>query len=52
MKIFTLTVRLTVDEDADAHLQTIYAIADEVKAWLEGLDAEVETITVAEEVQS
>ncbi len=51
MKTFAITVRLAVDEDTDPHLQTIDAIADEVKAWLEGLNATVEIVTVSE-VQS
>lgn len=51
MKNFTVTVRLTVDEHTDEHLQTMDAIAAEVRSWLEDMGADVDTVTVTEEEQ-
>jgi hypothetical protein len=51
MKTYIVTVRLTVDDDAE-HLESTEAVAAEVRSWLEGLNADVDTVTVAEEEQS
>jgi hypothetical protein len=48
MKTYIVTVRLTVDEDTE-HLASTEAVADEVRSWLESLDADVDTVTVTEE---
>jgi dihydroneopterin aldolase len=49
MKTYIVTVRLTVE---DEHVDTIESVADEVTSWLEGLYAEVDSVTVAEEEHS
>jgi hypothetical protein len=51
MKTITLTVQLTIGDDASEHLQSIDAIASEVRSWLEDLGADVDTVTVTEEEQ-
>ena len=46
METFTVVVTLTVHQQTDEYLQTKRAIRDEVRSWLEGLNARVQTITV------
>jgi hypothetical protein len=46
MKTYTLTVVLSVDDHADEHLQTVQAVEGEVRSWLEGLGATVQTLAV------
>ena len=48
-KTLVVTVKLTVTDDTDEHLQTIDAVADEVRSWLEDMGADVDTVTVTEE---
>jgi hypothetical protein len=48
MKTFTVTIRLGVDIDTDEHLQTVDAIAAEIRSWLTDLDADVQEVTITE----
>ncbi len=43
---YTIVVSLTVHAGTDSHLQTERAIHDEVRSWLEGLNATVHGVTV------
>ena len=45
-KTYAVTVTLTVHPDTDEHLQHEQAIRDEVKSWLESLDATVQSVNV------
>ena len=44
-----MTVRLTVDEHTDAHLQTVRGIEEEVDSWLTDLRADVERVSVVQD---
>jgi len=44
--IYAATVVFRVDDHADAHLQAVDAVTDEVRSWLEGLGAVVERVSV------
>lgn len=46
-KTYTVAVTFTVGAQTDAHLLTQKAIRDEVRSWLEGLNATVRGIRVA-----
>jgi hypothetical protein len=47
-KTYTITFTFTVDEHADPQLHTTKGIRDEIRAWLEGLDAKVTGLRVEE----
>lgn len=46
---FTLEVTFEIDFTADEHIQTPQAITDEVRSWLESLNATVTAVQVREE---
>ena len=48
MREYIVTVRFTVDANAEEHIQTARAIEDEVRSWLASLDADVQVVTVDE----
>ena len=47
-RTYTIIVRLTVNEHADEHLQSVQAIKGEVESWLMDLGAQVQ-VTVRED---
>ena len=48
---YTVIVRLTIDEKADEHLQTVHGIEQEVTSWLTDLHADVERVNVLQEAE-
>jgi hypothetical protein len=48
VRTYTVVVTFTVHEHADEHIHTPEAVRDEVRSWLEGLNAIVHDVRVTE----
>lgn len=49
MPSYTITLRITTDTRTDPHLRSAQRIADELRAWLDSLNAGVAAISVKKE---